>query len=128
LIQSIKGTWSVLKGPSPSSPAYAETASAGKAGICHYTYIYFIKITRAMTTKLTLTVAKDVIEKAKSYAKKTGRSLSGLIESYLEEVVQENNSREKVSPQLKKLIGVVKLPGDFDERRELKAYFRKKHL
>ena len=81
-----------------------------------------------MTTKLTLTVDKDIIEKAKSYAKKTGRSLSGLIESYLEEVVQENNDHETVSPRLKKIIGAVKLPADFDEKKELKAYFRKKHL
>ena len=81
-----------------------------------------------MTTKLTLTVQKAIIEKAKSYAKKTGRSLSGLIESYLEEVVQENNDQEKVSPRLKKIIGVVKLPADFDEKKELKAYFGKKHL
>ena len=81
-----------------------------------------------MTTKLTLTVQKAIIEKAKSYAKKTGRSLSGLIESYLEEVVQENNDQEKVSPRLKKIIGVVKLPADFDENKELKAYFGKKHL
>ncbi|WP_324205455.1 DUF6364 family protein, partial [Sediminibacterium sp.] len=29
-----------------------------------------------MTTKLTLTVEKDVIERAKSYAKVSGRSLS----------------------------------------------------
>ncbi|MEO8762624.1 MAG: DUF6364 family protein, partial [Bacteroidia bacterium] len=31
-----------------------------------------------MTTKLTLTVEKSVIEKAKSYASNTGRSLSEL--------------------------------------------------
>ena len=81
-----------------------------------------------MTTKLTLTVEKDIIEKAKSYAKKTGRSLSGLIERYLEEVVQENNDPEMVSPRLKRIIGAVKLPADFDENKELKAYFEKKHL
>jgi predicted CopG family antitoxin len=32
-----------------------------------------------MTTKLTLTVEEDVIKKAKSYAKQTGRSLSDVI-------------------------------------------------
>ena len=88
----------------------------------------FVKNTRVMTTKLTLTVEKDIIEKAKSYAKRTGRSLSGLIESYLEEVVQENNDHENISPRLKQIIGAVKLPADFDEKKELKAYFKKKHL
>lgn len=36
-----------------------------------------------MSTKLTLTINKDVIEEAKVYAKKQGRSLSNLIEDYL---------------------------------------------
>ncbi len=37
-----------------------------------------------MTTKLTLTVEKSVIERAKSHAKNSVRSLSELIENYLE--------------------------------------------
>ena len=36
-----------------------------------------------MDTKLTLTIEKDVIDRAKDYAKKKGRSLSDLIENYL---------------------------------------------
>ena len=80
-----------------------------------------------MTTKLTLTVEKDVIERAKSYAKNSGRSLSELIEQYLETITQENNT-QPISPRLKKLIGAVKLPNDFDEKKELPNYFEKKHL
>ena len=81
-----------------------------------------------MTTKLTLTVEKTIIEKAKSYARKTGRSLSELIETYLESLVRENRDQKKVSPRLKKLIGAVKLPKDFDEKKELQSYYEKKHL
>ncbi len=81
-----------------------------------------------MTTKLTLTIEKSVIEKAKTYAKETGRSLSEMIESYLENLVEENNSKEKISPRLKKIVGSVKLPKDFDEKKELRTYFEKKHL
>jgi hypothetical protein len=80
-----------------------------------------------MTTKLTLTVEKEVIERAKSYAKLSGRSLSELIEQYLDNITQEKNN-EKVSPKLKKLIGAVKLPKDFDEKKELQSYLSKKHL
>lgn len=80
-----------------------------------------------MTTKLTLTIEKEVIERAKSYAKQTGRSLSELIEQHLDTITQENNS-QKVSPKLKKLIGVVKLPKGFDEKKELESYLKKKHL
>ena len=44
-----------------------------------------------MTSKLTLTVENAIIDRAKSYAKKTGRSLSELIENYLETMTQEDN-------------------------------------
>lgn len=80
-----------------------------------------------MTTKLTLTVEKEVIDRAKSYAKDTGRSLSELIENYLDKITQER-TEQKVSTKLKKLIGAVKLPQDFDEKKELRSYYEKKHL
>lgn len=87
----------------------------------------FKKNTRTMTTKLTLTVEKDVIERAKSYAKVSGRSLSRLIEQYLDTLTQDN-STQHISPRLKKLIGAVKLPKGFDEKKELQNYLEKKHL
>lgn len=80
-----------------------------------------------MTTKLTLTVEKEIIERAKSYAKNSGRSLSELIEQYLDTITQEN-SNQPVSPKLKKLIGSVKLPKGFDEKKELQSYLEKKHV
>lgn len=81
-----------------------------------------------MSTKLTLTVEKDIIERAKIYAKKTGRSLSELIESYLTSIIKENKTQHEISPKLKKIVAVVNLPTDFDEEKELRAYYEKKHL
>jgi formiminotetrahydrofolate cyclodeaminase len=81
-----------------------------------------------MTTKLTLTVEKSVIDKAKSYAKQTGRSLSELIEKYLESITSEEQTNKDVSPKLKKIIGAVKLPKNFDEEKELRSYYERKHL
>jgi len=81
-----------------------------------------------MGTKLTLTVEKTVIEKAKSYAKQTGRSLSELIENYLEELTHEHKNKKTLSPKLKKIVGSVKLPKNFDEKRELRSYVERKHL
>jgi len=81
-----------------------------------------------MTTKLTLTVEESTIKKAKSYAKNTGRSLSELIENYLETLVDQNNDKEQLSPKLRRLVGVVKLPEDFDEKKELNDYYVNKHL
>jgi len=80
-----------------------------------------------MTTKLTLTVEKSIIERAKIYARNTGRSLSELVENYLETITEEN-SNQKISPKLKKIVGAVQLPKDFDEEKELRSYVEKKHL
>ena len=80
-----------------------------------------------MSTKLTLTVEKSVIDKAKSYASKTGRSLSEIIESYLDTLVQ-HEQEEDLSPRLKKIVGSIKLPKNFDEEKERRTYLEKKHL
>ena len=79
-----------------------------------------------MTTKLTLTVEKSTIEKAKSYAKHTGRSLSELVEKYLETITLED--KPIISSKLKGIVGAVKLPENFDEELELRRYFENKHL
>lgn len=79
-----------------------------------------------MTTKLTLTVEKAIIDRAKSYAKRTGRSLSELIESYLENITQEDHDTD-LSPRLKKLVGSVQLPEDFN-KEELRSGLERKHL
>ena len=80
-----------------------------------------------MTTKLTLTIEKSIIVRAKSYAKHTGRSLSELIENYLETITQEGGE-EKISPKLNKIVGSVKIPKNFDQEKELRSYFESKHL
>jgi formiminotetrahydrofolate cyclodeaminase len=80
-----------------------------------------------MKTKLTLTFEKSIIERAKLYAKNTGRSLSEIIENYLDIITQDNGT-ETIFPKLKKIVGAVKLPKNFDEEKELRSYLEKKHL
>jgi formiminotetrahydrofolate cyclodeaminase len=80
-----------------------------------------------MKTKLTLTIEESIIERVKSYAKSSGKSLSELIENYLTTILDEKNE-EKISPKLKKIIGSVKLPKLFDEEKELRNYYESKHL
>jgi formiminotetrahydrofolate cyclodeaminase len=87
----------------------------------------FDKNIRIMTTKLTLTVEKEIIEKSKSFAKKTGTSLSNIVENYLASIVEEKQDAQ-VSEKLSKIVGKVKLPDSFDEDRELREYLEKKHL
>jgi hypothetical protein len=81
-----------------------------------------------MATKLTLTVKKGVILKAKSYAKHTGRSLSELVEKYLDTLTEETKGQRELSPRLKKIVGIAKLPEDFDEKKEIGDYLKSKHL
>lgn len=79
-----------------------------------------------MKTKLTLTIDKVVIERAKYFARNSGRSLSAIVENYLDSITQDT-VEEPVSPKLKNIIGSVGLPDDFDESKELLNYFQNKH-
>ncbi len=72
-----------------------------------------------MQTKLTLTLEQNIIEQAKLYAKDKGRSLSELIENYLKVVLDDNQHKVKLSPSIKKLKGAIKLPENFDYKKEL---------
>ncbi len=80
-----------------------------------------------MNTKLTLSVDKQVIERAKLYAQKTGRSLSELVSVYFESLIYDEEKTRNISPKIKKLLGSVKLPNDFDEENERRSYLEKKH-
>lgn len=80
-----------------------------------------------MNTKLTLSLEKTVIEKAKSYAKKTGRSLSELVEAYFENLTEKSETEDDIHPKVKKLIGRITLPDDFDEEKVKEEYYRDKY-
>ena len=80
-----------------------------------------------MTAKLTLTLDKTLVDAAKLYAKASGTSLSTIIEQYLKNLIRENQSQE-ISPRLKKIIGTVKLPKKFKEKKELLSYLKEKHF
>ena len=81
-----------------------------------------------MNTKLTLSLEKKIIEQAKVYAKGTGRSLSQMVESYFRNVVQKTDVEyDSVDARIKKLIGVIKLPPDFDIEKAKEEYHREKY-
>ena len=78
-----------------------------------------------MTTKLTLTMEQEVIERAKIFARNSGRSLSGVIEEYLDVITRDAN-QEHLSPKLKQLLGSVKLPEGFNDKEEQRTYLEQK--
>ncbi len=79
-----------------------------------------------MTTKLTLTIEDKVISSAKKYAQKKGKSLSHLVENYLKAISVKETVNPSISPKVSKLMGIIKLPDDFDYKAELtNALFKK---
>jgi hypothetical protein len=81
-----------------------------------------------MNTKLTLSVEKSIIDSAKLYAKKTGKSLSEIIQNYLEKLTLDEEHESNLSSKLSKIVGAVELPKDFNEKEELRKYMENKHL
>ncbi|MFN7676170.1 DUF6364 family protein [Flavobacterium sp.] len=84
-----------------------------------------------MNTKLTLSLEKEVIEKAKIYAKGTGRSLSEMVENYFRNLISKseknNNESNDIEERLKKITGVVTLPDDFDIEKAKEEYHKEKY-
>ncbi|NQU52619.1 MAG: hypothetical protein HQ522_08775 [Bacteroidetes bacterium] len=81
-----------------------------------------------MNTKLTLTIEHSIIEKAKSYAKGKGRSLSDIIENYLKAITKEQSVVEDISPLVSSLRGSFKSPESFDYKKELSKSLSEKYL
>ncbi len=83
-----------------------------------------------MNTKLTLTIEKEIIEKAKNYAKEKNRSLSDIIENYLKMLTKPEKKQkvEKLNPIVKSLKGSFKMPKNMDYKKELKKRLEEKYL
>ena len=80
-----------------------------------------------MSTKLTLTIEESVIIAAKAYAQKKGRSLSHLIENYLKSLSKSELNESDLSPAVRKLLGSVQLPENFDYKKEMSKGLMKKY-
>jgi len=80
-----------------------------------------------MDTKLTLKLEEEVIEKAKNYAASHKISLSKLIENYLHKVTTDASINDKITPLVKSLSGIIKLPQNFDHKKEYADFLIKKY-
>lgn len=80
-----------------------------------------------MITKLTLSIDDSIISNAKKYAKDKGKSLSDLVENYLLSLTSNENSDENISPKILKLMGSIKLPEDFDYKKNVSNSLAKKY-
>ncbi len=82
-----------------------------------------------METKLTLRLNKNVIERAKNYARSHNISISKIVESYLDSITKQKEEKKKVSitPLVESLSGVIDLPADFDYKKEYRDYLEEKY-
>ncbi len=79
-----------------------------------------------MNTKLTLNLDKNIIDEAKSYAKKNQVSLSKLIENYLNSLVRTSNKKTtRISPLVESLTGIIS--SEIDERKSYRDYLSEKY-
>lgn len=84
-----------------------------------------------MNTKLTLTIEKSVIEKAKDYANSSGRSLSNIIENYLKALTDKEQTdihNFQLPPIVKSLKGAFKAPNNYNYKETLTDILEEKYL
>ncbi|MBN2632399.1 MAG: hypothetical protein JXR66_02510 [Bacteroidales bacterium] len=80
-----------------------------------------------MDTKLTIKLDNDVISRAKRYAQQRRTSLSKMIESFLDSVTKNEPDDIEITPLVKSLSGVIKLPESFDYKKERTDFLNKKY-
>jgi hypothetical protein len=84
-----------------------------------------------MQTKLTLSVDKSVIIKAKKYALLRKKSLSQIIENYLKSLYYKDNDTgldlDVIPPVTKSLAGLLKGKKEIDFRSSITDYLENKY-
>ena len=82
-----------------------------------------------MDAKLTLTIERGLVERAKAYARDNGRSLSDLVESYFKFILSDEYGSADIIPDaVMDLKGSFTAPEDFDYKQALLEELSKKHL
>ena len=82
-----------------------------------------------MDAKLTLKLDKDVIERAKRFAKAYNTSISKMVERYLDQVTKSETDTNllELTPLVKSLHGVVDLPEGQEAEESYYGYLLMKH-
>ncbi len=81
-----------------------------------------------MNTKLTLSLNKEIIERAKEYAKEHNISLSFLIENYLQKIISDYHSEMASKGSIvNELSGIIKLNSDFNFKDDYTDYLIEKY-
>lgn len=81
-----------------------------------------------MDTKLTLMLNKRIIDRAKAYARRHHKSLSGMVENYFKTLTDPGRSAEESNtPLVEEISGVLKLPSGFDLKKDRLRHLEARH-
>lgn len=81
-----------------------------------------------MNVKLTLNLEKDIIEKAKLYAKDNNQSLSALVQNYFAFLSESKRIENlEISQNIKELSGIIHLEDDIDPKEKYKKHILEKY-
>lgn len=78
-------------------------------------------------SKLTLSVDKTVISRAKRYAQERGVSVSQMVETYLSAVSKPSASDMRATPVLDSVRGILRVASIRDARQEYRKHLEKKY-
>lgn len=80
-----------------------------------------------MQTKLTLRIDDELIERAKSYAQRSGKSVSRIVADYLELLPEpEPRQARPLTPIVKSMVGT--LAGSGLDEEDYRRHLKEKHL
>ena len=82
-----------------------------------------------MDTKLTLKLNEEIIRKAKKYAHRHHTSLSRMIENYLRKITEHSDvpGEEEITPLVKSLSGIIRLPRNYNPKKNYTGYLPEKY-
>jgi len=81
--------------------------------------------------KLTLYLDEEVIRQAKEHARRSGTSVSDMVEKYLSKKTgianQDEMTEDSIPADFVEFYGVVRVPDDFDEKKTLRDHRLDRH-
>jgi hypothetical protein len=77
-------------------------------------------------TKLTLRMDRELVRRAKSYARKSGKSVSAIVADFFELLGKDETSgRTRLTPTVRSLLGVMQ--GETLSKNDYRKHLERKH-
>ena len=81
---------------------------------------------RVTQTKLTLRMDRELVRRVKSYAKRSGKSLSAIVADFFELLDERKDQRRaRLTPSVRSLLGVME--GSSLDEREYRKHLERRH-